>query len=88
MTRLATAVTLPAADASARRAIIRKGTHKSRKITRARALLLMGAGKGRLTVQTAAGVSADQYYTLKPALYPQAALLGPGTGWGAGRAPA
>ena len=65
MTRLATAVTLPAADASARRAIVRKGTHKSRKITRARALLLMGAGKGRLAVRTAAGVSANQYYTLK-----------------------
>jgi len=50
MARLATAVTLPAADASARRAIVRKGTHKSRKITRARALLLTGMGKGRLAV--------------------------------------
>jgi putative transposase len=65
MARLATSVTLPAANASARRAIVRKGTHKSRKITRARVLLLMGAGKGRLVVQTAAGVSANQYYTLK-----------------------
>ena len=65
MARLAASVKLPVADASARRAIVRKGTHKSRKITRARALLLMGAGKGRLAVRTAAGVSANQYYTLK-----------------------
>ena len=61
----ATSVTLPAADAYALWAIVRKGTHKSRKITRVRALLLMGAGQGRLAVQTAAGVSANQYYTLK-----------------------
>ena len=65
MARLATPVNLPAADASALRTIVRKGTHKSRKITRARALLLMGAGKDRQAVQTTAGVSANQYYTLK-----------------------
>ena len=65
MARLAAPVKLPAADACALRAIVRKGTHKSRKITRARALLLMGTGQGRLAVQTAAGVSANQYYTLK-----------------------
>ena len=65
MARLATAVTLPAADAYARWTIVRKGTHKSRKITRALALLFMGVAKGRLAGQTAAGVSANQYYTLK-----------------------
>ena len=65
MPRLAIPVTVPPADASKLRAILQKGTHKSRKITRARALLLMGAGKGRLAVRTAAGVSANQYYTLK-----------------------
>ena len=65
MARLAAPVKLSAADACALRAIVRKGTHKSRKITRARALLLMGAGQGRLAVQTAAGVSANQYYPLK-----------------------
>ena len=65
MARLATPVNLPAADASTLRAIVRKGTHKSRKITRARALLLMGAGQDRLAVQTAAGISANHYYTLK-----------------------
>ncbi len=65
MARLAVPVNLAAADSCALRAIVRKGTHKSRKITRARALLLMGAGKSRLAVQTAAGISANQYYTLK-----------------------
>ena len=65
MTRLATPVNLPAADACMLRDIVKKGTHKSRKITRARALLSMGAGKGRLAVQAEAGVSANQYYCFK-----------------------
>lgn len=65
MARVATPVNLPAADESTLRAIVKKGTHKSRKITRARALLFMGAGKGRLVVQAEAGVSANQYYCLK-----------------------
>jgi putative transposase len=65
MARLSVPVKLPATDASALRAIVQKGTHKSRKITRARALLLIGAGKDRLAVQAAVGVSANQYYTLK-----------------------
>ena len=65
MARLAQPVQLTASDTSALRAIVKKGTHKSRKITRARALLAMGAGKARLVVQTEAGISANQYYCLK-----------------------
>jgi putative transposase len=65
MARLATPVNLTAADKTALTAITKKGTHKSRKITRARALLAMGAGKNRLAVQTEAGISATQYYGLK-----------------------
>ena len=65
MPRLATLVTVPPADASKLRAIIKQGTHKSRPITRARALLAMGAGQGVAAVQAAAGISASQYYRLK-----------------------
>lgn len=65
MARLAKPVCLPAADVSRLRAIIKKGTHKSRQITRARALLLMGAGKSAAAVQATAGVSDAQYYRIK-----------------------
>ena len=65
MARPAAPVILPPADHATLRGIIKKGTHKSRKITRARALLAMGAGKARLVVQTEAGISANQYYCLK-----------------------
>lgn len=60
MARPAPPVTLSASDQLALAAIVKKGTHKSRKITRARALLAMGAGKSRLAVQTEAGISATQ----------------------------
>ena len=65
MSRTAAPVILPPADHATLRSILKKGTHKSRKITRARALLAMGAGKARLVVQTEAGISANQYYCLK-----------------------
>ena len=65
MPRPATPVTIPPADASKLRAILQKGTHKSRKITRARALLAMGAGKGAAAVQAEVGISVSQYHRLK-----------------------
>ena len=65
MARTAAPLILPPTDHATLRSIIKKGTHKSRKITRARALLAMGAGKARLVVQTEAGISANQYYCLK-----------------------
>ena len=65
MARPAALVILPPANHATLRSIIKKGTHKSRKITRARALLAMGSGKARLVVQTEAGISANQYYCLK-----------------------
>ena len=65
MPRPATPVTVPPADASKLRAILQKGTHKSRKITRARALLAMGAGKGAAAVQAEVGISVSQYHRLK-----------------------
>ena len=65
MPRPANPVAVPPADASKLRAIVKKGTHKSRKITRARALLAMGAGKGAAAVQAEAGISASQSPRLK-----------------------
>ena len=65
MSRPAHPVELPAADTATLRGILKKGTHKSRKITRARALLLMGNGKGAAAVQAEAGICASQYYSLK-----------------------
>ena len=65
MPRPAHSVELAPSDTATFRAIVKKGTHKSRKITRARALLLMGAGKGAAAVQTEAGICASQYYSLK-----------------------
>ena len=65
MARTAAPVILPPADYATLRSIVKKGTHKSRKITRARALLAMGSGNARLAVQTEAGISANQYYCLK-----------------------
>ena len=65
MPRLATPVIVPPADAAKLRAILQKGTHKSRKITRARALLAMGAGQGAAAVQAETGISTRQYYRLK-----------------------
>ena len=65
MPRRAKPVILPPADASALRAIVKKGTHKSRKIARARALLAMRRGKGAAAVHAEVGISTTQYYRLK-----------------------
>ena len=65
MARPAAPIILPPADHATLRSIIKKGTHKSRKITRARALLAMGSGKGAAAVQAEVGISANKYYRLK-----------------------
>ncbi len=65
MARLAQPVVLSAADQRTLQAIVKKGTHKSRKIARARALLLMGAGQSAAAVQAGAGLSATPYYQTK-----------------------
>ena len=65
MPRPAKPVIVTPADASTLRAIVQKGTHKSRKITRARVLLAMGSGKDAAAVQAELGVSSTQYYRLK-----------------------
>ena len=65
MPRLAKPVNLPPADAANLQAIVKKGTHKSRKIARARALRAMSRGKGAAAVQAEVGISPTQYYRLK-----------------------
>ena len=65
MPRPAKPVIVPPADASTPRAVVKKGAHKSRKISRARALLAMGGGKGAAAVQAEVGISANKYYRLK-----------------------
>ena len=65
MPRPANPVIVPPADATTLRAIVKKGTHKSRKNTRARALLAMSSGKGAAAVQAEAGISSTQYHRIK-----------------------
>ena len=56
---------LSVAEEAELRAIIKKGTHKSRKITRARTLLLLAAGKSRLVIEAELGISTGQYWRTK-----------------------
>jgi len=65
MARPASPLHLPLSDQSALRAIVKKGTHKSRTITRANALLLMGAGGRAAAVQAQVGISSAQYHRIK-----------------------
>ena len=65
MALLASPLHLPISDQSALRAIVKKGTHKSRTITRANALLLMGAGGRAAAVQAQVGISSVQYHCIK-----------------------
>lgn len=46
-------------------AIVKKGTHKSRKITRARVLLALDLGKNRANIQTEFDICSAQYYLIK-----------------------
>lgn len=65
MARIATKVSLTESEKAELSSIIKKGTHKSRKITRARALLLMNSGKSRTEVQSELGIDSNHYYRIK-----------------------
>ncbi|QHT67601.1 helix-turn-helix domain-containing protein [Rhodocytophaga rosea] len=65
MARIATKVSLSESEKTELSSIIKKGTHKSRKITRARALLLMNSGKSRIEVQSELGIDSNHYYRIK-----------------------
>ena len=62
MPPLAKIIRLSAVDTAALRAIIRKGTHKSRRITRGRTVLLLGAAKSHPVIEAELGISASQYW--------------------------
>lgn len=65
MARIAKKVSLSEAEKVELTSIIKKGTHKSRKITRARALLLLDSGKERLEIQAEVGIDSNHYYRIK-----------------------
>ncbi len=65
MPRLAKLIVLSVAQRAELTAIIKKGTHKSRKITRARTLLLLAAGNSRLVIEAELGISTGQYWRTK-----------------------
>ncbi len=45
--------------------ITKTGTHKSRKIIRARVLLLLGEGKKRVEIQEVVGIDSNHFYRIK-----------------------
>ena len=65
MGRIAKKVVLSEVEKKELTSILKKGTHKSRKITRAKALLLLDAGKDRLTIQAELGIDQNHYYRIK-----------------------
>lgn len=65
MARIAKKVILSETEKTELISIIKKGTHKSRKITRARALMLLDSGKERLEIQTELDIDSNHYYRIK-----------------------
>jgi putative transposase len=65
MARIAKKVSLSEAEKSELTSLIKKGTHKSRKITRARVLLLLDSNKDRLQIQAELGIDSNHYYRIK-----------------------
>lgn len=65
MARKAKEVTLTGSEKAELISITKTGTHKSRKIIRARVLLLLGEGKSRIQVQELVGVDLSHFYRIK-----------------------
>ena len=65
MSRTARKLNLSETEKSELTSIIKKGTHKSRKITHAKALLLYDSGKSRLEIQSELGIDINQYCRIK-----------------------
>lgn len=65
MARLPKLVELTESEKAQLISITKKGTHKSRKIIRARALLLMGAKKDKLEVMAEVGIDSNHYHRIK-----------------------
>ena len=65
MARIAKKVTLSASEKAELTSILKKGTHKSRKITRAKALLLLDSDKSRAEIESELGIDSNHYYRIK-----------------------
>lgn len=65
MSRTAKSVVLSESDKILLESIVKQGTHKSRKITRAKALLLLDVGKSRPEIQNELSIDKNQYYKIK-----------------------
>jgi transposase len=65
MARIAKKISLSESEKAELTSIIKKGTHKSRKITRARVLLLLDSGKSRTEIQSQLGIDSNHYYRIK-----------------------
>lgn len=65
MVRKAQLVTLTAVEKPALLSLTKTGTHKSRKIIRARLLLLLDEGKNWVEVQAQVGVDPNHFYRIK-----------------------
>lgn len=65
MPRLSKWLPLLAGERSKLVSITKKGTHKSRKIIRANALLLMDSGKNKKEVMATVGIDSNHYHRIK-----------------------
>lgn len=65
MARIAIPIKLTAKEKAELQSIVKKGTHKSRTIMRAKALLLLDSGKSRLEVQSELGIDTNNFYKIK-----------------------
>ncbi len=65
MARKAKEVHLTESELSELTTIIKKGTHKSRKITRSRVLLALNSGKSYLEIQSELQIEINHFYRIK-----------------------
>lgn len=65
MSRKAKQVILSVTEKLELQSIIKKGTHKSRKIIRAKALLMLDSGKSRHEIQSELSIDSNNFYRIK-----------------------
>jgi putative transposase len=65
MGRKAKIINLTDSEKSELLSITKKGTHKSRKIIRAKVLLSINSGKSRIEIQSELGIDSNNYYKIK-----------------------
>ena len=65
MARIAKKVNLTESEKVELTSIIKKGTHKSRKITRARVLFMLNSGKNRTEIESELDIDSNHFYRIK-----------------------